>query len=130
MEARLLIYGSRTFEDENFAFDVLDAVQRRLIERGYDTFTVISGTCRGGDLIGEEWARLNGCDVVRFPADWKTHGKRAGFLRNTQMLVEGKPTHGIGFIVEGSKGAAMMSRILTSAGVPNYTPRLRQMMEV
>lgn len=61
-------------------------------ERGASVFTllgtiteVVSGTCYGADLVGEEWAEKNGVLVARFPADWRNLGRRAGFTRNTQM---------------------------------------------
>ena len=45
----------------------------------------MSGTARGVDRFGEQWAIENNVAIKRFPADWDTHGKRAGYLRNIQM---------------------------------------------
>jgi hypothetical protein len=46
---------------------------------------VVSGTARGADRTGEQWASENNVPVKRFPADWDKHGKRAGYLRNADM---------------------------------------------
>lgn len=46
---------------------------------------IVSGGARGVDAIGEAWGRQRGLKVKRFPADWKTHGRRAGPIRNRQM---------------------------------------------
>jgi len=43
-------------------------------------------------MLGIEWAEANGIEVARFPADWDTHGRAAGPIRNQQMLDEANPT--------------------------------------
>lgn len=47
--------------------------------------SVVSGTCRGTDQHGEEWAKSVARPVTRFPAEWDKYGKRAGYIRNAQM---------------------------------------------
>lgn len=51
--------------------------------------TVISGAARGVDRTAEEEARLLGLPVESYPADWNSHGKKAGFLRNRILVEEG-----------------------------------------
>jgi hypothetical protein len=46
---------------------------------------VVSGTARGVDRFGEYWARKKDIEITQFPADWGSHGKRAGYLRNKKM---------------------------------------------
>lgn len=46
---------------------------------------IVSGTARGVDRYGEEFAQMSKIPVARFPADWDKYGKRAGYLRNEQM---------------------------------------------
>lgn len=46
---------------------------------------IVSGTCRGVDEAGEDYADSYDIPVKRFPADWKSHGKVAGPIRNRQM---------------------------------------------
>ena len=62
-------------------------LRRALQESGFfwSITEVVSGTARGVDKLGEEWAIEKGIPIKRFPADWDTHGKRAGYLRNAEM---------------------------------------------
>lgn len=48
---------------------------------------VVSGACRGVDKVAVLEADLRGLAVVEYPADWGTHGKAAGFIRN-QVIVD------------------------------------------
>lgn len=47
--------------------------------------TVISGGAKGVDFCGEKWAKQNNIAIEVYPADWKRHGKSAGYIRNKQM---------------------------------------------
>ena len=49
---------------------------------------VISGTAKGADLLGESFAQMREIPVDRYPADWISYGKRAGYIRNSQMANE------------------------------------------
>lgn len=81
--------------------------------------TVIHGGARGADQIAGEFAEFYHCAVEEYPAQWQTYGKRAGFVRNRQMLEEGKPEIVLAFYSgsERSKGTAMMVDISRQAGV-------------
>jgi len=46
---------------------------------------VLSGGATGADLHGEYWARLHKIEIEKHPADWQTHGKAAGHMRNKAM---------------------------------------------
>jgi hypothetical protein len=61
------------------------------------------------------WAKQFGIQTLAFPADWKTHGKAAGFIRNQRMLDEGKPDLVLGF--PGGSGTADMCSRAERAGV-------------
>lgn len=76
---KTIIAGSRTIEDYN---TVLDAVK----QSGFTITEVVSGTARGVDRLGERYGREQGIPIKRFPADWDTYGKRAGYLRNETMV--------------------------------------------
>lgn len=124
MTSRVLIFGSRHFSDRDLLFRCLDKAAERLASKGSPITEVISGTARGADTIGEHWAQARGIAVRRFPAQWDRYGKRAGPLRNQQMLTEGGPTHAVGFMYRNSRGTADMYRRLTAAGVPTWLLRL------
>jgi hypothetical protein len=50
--------------------------------------TVVSGGAKGADTFAEIYARERGLDVIIFKADWNRHGRRAGFLRNHDIVNE------------------------------------------
>jgi hypothetical protein len=60
-------------------------VERAIQESGFKITEVVSGAARGVDRHGETWGRKHKIPVERFPAKWSTHGRHAGFLRNTEM---------------------------------------------
>jgi len=111
---RLLVCGGRDFSDTASANKVLDAMHRAL---GIDV--LIEGDARGADRIAGYWARKNRVTNLKFRADWNTHGKAAGAIRNQKMLDEGKPTHVLAF--PGGRGTADMVRRATAAGVQVIT---------
>lgn len=75
---KTIIAGSREITDYR---QVLDAVK----QCDWQITTVICGMARGVDTLGEQYAKENSIPVEYFPADWKTHGKSAGYLRNVEM---------------------------------------------
>lgn len=116
---RVLVCGSRDFNDREAVFSRLDAALEDAASRD-EMLTVIHGCARGADSIADEYAELAWpVNVERYPADWTRYGKRAGFLRNQQMLEEGKPDLVLAFYSnsERSKGTAMMVDIATAAGI-------------
>lgn len=81
---KLIIAGSRDFDNYDLLADKLDT----FLGGGKSEFyplEVVSGGARGADRLGERWADEAGCTVKRFLADWETHGKAAGIMRNIEM---------------------------------------------
>lgn len=76
---------------------------------------VVSGTARGADTYGEEWARSVGLPVYRYPADWKLHGRSAGYVRNRQMAVNAEAL--LAVWDSKSRGTAHMIEQATSLGL-------------
>ena len=119
---RLLVCGSRTFEDVKVVCDFLDGLN----QRGSRVTTLIHGAARGADNHAAAWAaEMNDyedgeIEILAFPADWDRHGKRAGYVRNQQMLDEGKPNLVVAFVdkpLAESRGTAMMVNLARDAGV-------------
>lgn len=77
--------------------------------------TIISGGATGTDSAAIDWAVVNWCHFEEYPADWKKHGKAAGWIRNKQMLIEGKPDLVVAF--PGGRGTAHMKKIAREAGI-------------
>ena len=111
--SRVLICGSRTFSSRDAIEEVVASLTPGTV--------VINGAAPGADSLGAACARLAGLEVETYSADWKRYGKRAGFIRNTQMLKEGKPDVVYAFVdkpLTESRGTAMMVKIAQDAGVP------------
>lgn len=67
-----------------------------------------------------EWATARGLQVQTYPADWKRLGRKAGPLRNQQMLDEFKPELVLAF--PGGRGTEDMMARAVRAGVPVVRP--------
>lgn len=79
MTIHLIIAGSRGFPKATADRYLMQLDADRIAE-------VVSGTCRGPDMWGEEWAAERGIPIKRMPADWARLGRRAGPERNRRML--------------------------------------------
>jgi hypothetical protein len=122
---KILVCGSRYWDDEEIIFNVLDGYICNLRV----DLTIIDGCANGADDIGHKWTQryIHGREddpvkCERYPADWETYGKRAGYLRNVQMLEEGHPDLVLAFTdnLSESKGTAMMVKLAKDAGIPVY----------
>lgn len=75
---KVIIAGSRDGIKKEGVITILRNSPFRITE-------VVCGEARGVDTYGKEWAIESNIKVTSFPADWKTHGKKAGYLRNEEM---------------------------------------------
>lgn len=113
---RVLVCGGREYADFQRLCSVLDLVlfyPNRALER-----VLIHGAARGADTMAGEWAKAHRWKVEPYPvtkAEWDEFGKRAGHMRNTRMLVEGKPDLVIAF--PGGAGTGNMITQARKAGV-------------
>lgn len=83
MEVKLAIVGSRTFNDYATFNFVMNKICR---ENDYDVKQVISGGAVGADTYGEQFARLRNIPIRVLRPDWNREGKKAGFLRNVEII--------------------------------------------
>ena len=115
---KTIIAGSRDLPgDEEFIWYVADAITRSGWKK--DITEVVSGGARGIDLAGEMYAKEAGYLVKRFPADWATHGKAAGLLRNSGMA---KYADALIAIWDGrSRGTAHMIKEMEKQGKRIFT---------
>ena len=98
---RLAVVGSRSFNDYALMCEVLDR---------FEIAEIVSGGARGADALAldsagaalghgsqgdpraslgppcQGYAQERGLSIRVFPADWDTHGKSAGFLRNREIV--------------------------------------------
>lgn len=75
---KVLVCGDRNWTDTK-------KVRERLSQFPPGT-VIIEGECRGADRIAARVALRLGFTVDAYPADWDTHGRAAGPIRNSRML--------------------------------------------
>lgn len=56
------------------------------LEEKYEIVSIVSGGAKGADTMGERYADKFGLDKLIFYPDWNKYGKRAGFLRNIDII--------------------------------------------
>lgn len=78
---RIIIAGGRDFSN----YDLLKKTVTEFLSDHNDEPCIICGKARGADTLGEKFAKEQGCKIRYFPADWRTYGKAAGFVRNIEM---------------------------------------------
>lgn len=135
---RVLVTGSRAWDDQNRIWDDLDALycQNPEIMDDGDCLTVVEGACpSGADTMAHLWvldATLDGLRVhsERHPADWKTHNPdckpycinrgycmQAGFRRNKEMVDLGADLV-LAYIKNDSNGTMNTVKHAQAAGIP------------
>src|SRR6266403_643675 len=103
---RVLVCGSRHFKDKELMEDVLGQIE---------IDTIIHGLARGADTLAGEYAKDNQIPVLEYPALWKTYGRSAGPIRNSEMLRDGKPDLVVAFRGPNSRGTQNMIDQATKA---------------
>lgn len=128
-ELRVIIAGSRDFDDfsklMNSCIDILSDITNK--NDDLDKIRIVSGTARGADLLGEQYAKVAGYEVSRFPADWDGLGKRAGYVRNAEMakyaMADGNYGVLIAFWDGKSKGTKHMIDLAEKKGLKVHIVR-------
>ena len=83
MTKRIVIAGCRDYNNYDEAKKYIDSCLSNI--RKENNIIIVSGCASGADAIGERYAKENGFEVEKHPADWKKYGKSAGPKRNEQM---------------------------------------------
>ena len=104
---RVVVTGGRGFIGRDEIFYALDDVR---------PVALASGGATGVDAIAKDYAEARGIPFTEYPADWRTHGRRAGPLRNRTMLDGFKPDLVLAF--PGGRGTADCVRQARAAGIP------------
>lgn len=120
-DCRLIIFGGREYTNydqlclemgiwlKRFKKEEMEIVSGACDDaiNGKLTFVRDDGTkVYGADGLGEKWAKENEVNIVYCPADWATHKKSAGPIRNKAMAEYG--SHYLGFWNGVSKGTGGM----------------------
>lgn len=112
-----MVCGGRDYKNKIRVDQVLNSLYEDYVTFGdYDTIIIIQGDAKGADSLAKKWAEANSLQHFDFPANWGRYGKKAGYLRNKQMLEEGKPDLVVAF--PGGRGTSMMVKLSQDAKVP------------
>ena len=115
-EYRVLITGSREWDDEVTLHAALHDCVAHAVHLGMWP-VVVHGSARGADLMAAAWAAVHGAGIEAHRADWKTHGRAAGPIRNALMVSLGADVC-LAFIKDKSRGAAGTAVLAERAGIP------------
>lgn len=107
---RVVVCGGRDYSDLCAIYTTLTALWRE-----HGALVVIQGGATGADSLARAWAAENAVECITEAADWKTHGKAAGPLRNQSMLTKHKPDAVLAF--PGGRGTTDMVKRARGAGV-------------
>lgn len=107
----VLVCGGRDFDSYEMLRIALDRIHQKT-----PITLIVTGDARGADRLGQLWAKENGVDDSRHPADWKKDGKAAGIIRNVRML----RCHDVDLVVacRGGRGTGDMVRRAERSSIP------------
>lgn len=111
---KFIIAGGRNFDNYELLSTFCNHLKENITE-------VVSGKARGADSLGEKWANENNVPIKPFPADWDLYGKRAGYVRNSEMAEYAEGL--IAFWDGESKGTKHMIDTAKSKGLEVYVIR-------
>lgn len=106
---KVLVCGGRDYTDRIRVYAKLGELRAKGLSY------IIHGGARGVDEFAGDWGHGFLVPVRVFHADWERHGKRAGPIRNQQMIDEGRPDLVVAF--PGGAGTADMVRRARKAGI-------------
>ena len=88
---RCIVAGSRHFDN----YPLMEKILDRIFSQTFLEIEIVSG-CQvsvkdngdryGADYFGEAYASERNYHIQPFPADWTTYGKKAGRIRNEEMV--------------------------------------------
>jgi predicted Rossmann-fold nucleotide-binding protein len=107
---RLLVCGGRDYKNKELLFKALKDANEK-----YGITLIIQGGAPGADALAKAWAMVNKVQQKEFKADWNSHGKAAGPIRNRLMLTEGNPD--LVYAFAGGIGTANMIAQAKAAGL-------------
>ncbi|MER6601123.1 SLOG family protein [Streptomyces parvus] len=123
---RVIVTGSRDWQDIGIVRRALDEV---LAVRPHNQpLVVVHGDCpTGADIMAKAWALTTFTPACTdnfervteepHPAGWHLHGRKAGPIRNQNMVNKGADLC-LAFIRNGSRGATGCANLAEAAGIP------------
>ena len=88
---RVVIAGSRDFSNYELLKTKTIEVFKQLKAEGFNTkrenIEIVSGTAKGADILGEQFAKDYNIKVKRFPADWSLGEKSRIFKESKHGII-------------------------------------------
>ncbi|MFF9268596.1 SLOG family protein [Streptomyces rochei] len=114
---RVIVTGSRAWPDP---VRVAHELTQLYLQHG--PFTLIHGACStGADAAAHHWYETAGLDLgcieTKYPAAWDEFGKRAGPIRNKQMIEEASADLVLAFFFADSRGTRHTVDLARAAGI-------------
>ena len=107
---KVIVAGTRGFNNYNLMCNKLYKFLYNLKD-----VEIVSGTARVADSLGERYAKQHNLALKQFPANWDKYGKRAGYLRNSQMA--DYADYLVAFWDGKSKGTSLMINLAKEKGL-------------
>lgn len=123
---KVIIAGTRNFDD----YQLLKRYADKILANVSKPIEIVSGRCRGADLLGEHYASEKRFLLTFFEAKWSEYGRRAGPMRNAQMasyadaliaLWDGK-SKGTKNMIDEALKAGISIRVINYVDNVCYTP--------
>jgi hypothetical protein len=110
---RIILTASRTWDDPDF----IESALLLYAAKARNGMTIVHGDCpQGGDRQADIIARKHGWTIERHPADWTKYHRRAGYIRNAEMVMLSGDVC-LAFIKDRSKGATMCADLAEKNGI-------------
>jgi hypothetical protein len=113
----IAIVGSREFNDYEY---LSQQVVNLIIKNNYDKtpIKIVSGGARGTDKLAEKFAEAHNLDKLVFLAQWSTLGKKAGYMRNKEIVENADAL--IAFWKDQSAGTKHSIDLAHRKGIPTH----------
>lgn len=114
MAYKVLVCGSRKYEDRDRVYEVLDTYLTKI---GPKLMLIIGGAA-GADTFARDWAASRKVDHLTLYAKWDLYGRSAGPIRNRRMAKK-KPKLVLAFAedVDSTKGTRDMIAVAEKAKI-------------
>ena len=128
---RIIRAGGRDFNDYRLLESECIEIISQLAKEGYlpthtnvtteskSDIEIVCGKARGADTLGEQLSKKYNLPIKYFIPDWDGLGKRAGYVRNSDMAIYAKEDNGvlIAFHDGVSKGTKHMIDLANKNGL-------------
>lgn len=111
---KILVCGGRDYTNAPRVDEVLAALHS---EEALSC--IVHGGARGADRLAELWARVHNIPTKEYRAEWEVFGRRAGHVRNCDML-NTNPDIALVVAFPGGVGTADMKKQALVRGVKVY----------